>query len=105
MRLLLDSGVDLFVADDIGATPIDVARDWQRLDILEMLAGELRTSIISADMSCSNHSCYGCTGGAAYRANEFLAANRERVELAVNGLSNQVELPLGVRDIIADYLC
>ncbi|KAJ8569322.1 hypothetical protein ON010_g5938 [Phytophthora cinnamomi] len=40
VRLLLDSGVDLFVADDIGATPIDVARDWQRLDIVDMLAGE-----------------------------------------------------------------
>ncbi|KAE9140874.1 hypothetical protein PF010_g40 [Phytophthora fragariae] len=79
VRLLLDSGVDLFVADDIGATPIDVARDWQRLDILDTLA--------------------------AYRANEFREANRERVELAVNGLSNQVELPQGVRDIIADYLC
>ncbi|KAG6618567.1 uncharacterized protein IUM83_01405 [Phytophthora cinnamomi] len=79
VRLLLDSGVDLFVADDIGATPIDVARDWQRLDIVDMLA--------------------------AYRATEFLQANRERVELAVDGLSNQVELPRALKTLIANYLC
>lgn len=45
MRLLLDSGVDLFMTDDFGATPIDVARDWQRLDILDMLAGKQEKAI------------------------------------------------------------
>ncbi|KAL4095241.1 hypothetical protein PRIC1_008618 [Phytophthora ramorum] len=79
VRLLLDSGVDLFMSDDYGATPIDVARDWQRLDILEMLA--------------------------AYRETEFLEANRERVELAASGQSNQVELPRGIQDIITACLC
>ncbi|KAG3120708.1 hypothetical protein PI124_g1411 [Phytophthora idaei] len=79
VQLLLDSGVDPFVADDLGATPIDVARDWQRLDILDMLA--------------------------AYRDTELLEANRERVKLLTEGLGNQVELPQGVRDIIIDYLC
>ncbi|KAL4151435.1 hypothetical protein PRNP1_008380 [Phytophthora ramorum] len=79
VRLLLDSGVDLFMSDDYGATPIDVARDWQRLDILEMLA--------------------------AYRETELLEANRERVELAASGLSNQVELPRGIQDIITACLC
>ncbi|KAF1788686.1 Ankyrin repeat-containing domain [Phytophthora cactorum] len=79
VQLLLDSGVDPFVADDFGATPIDIARDWQRLDILDMLA--------------------------AYRDTELLEANRERVKLLTEGLGNQVELPQGVRDIIIDYLC
>jgi hypothetical protein len=40
------------VADDFGATPIDVARDWQRLDILDMLAGTL-SSICAATETCS----------------------------------------------------
>ncbi|ETO67408.1 hypothetical protein F444_15664 [Phytophthora nicotianae P1976] len=79
VQLLLNSRVDPFVADDFGATPIDVARDWQRLDILDMLA--------------------------AYRATEFLEANQQRVKLLTEGLSNQVELPQGVRDIIIDFLC
>ncbi|ETN19374.1 hypothetical protein PPTG_04710 [Phytophthora nicotianae INRA-310] len=79
VQLLLNSRVDPFVADDFGATPIDVARDWQRLDILDMLA--------------------------AYRATEFLEANQQRVKLLTERLSNQVELPQGVRDIIIDFLC
>ncbi|KAG1693679.1 hypothetical protein DVH05_023081 [Phytophthora capsici] len=79
VQLLLNANVDLFVADDFGATPIDVARDWQRLDILDMLA--------------------------AYRSTTFLEANRERVELVANGLSNQVDLPPGIQDIITAYLC
>jgi mannitol/fructose-specific phosphotransferase system IIA component len=42
---------------------------------------------------------------AAYQASEFLEANRERVELAANGLGNQVEIPHGIREIIAKCLC
>ncbi|KAF4146401.1 Ankyrin repeats domain-containing protein [Phytophthora infestans] len=79
VQLLLDSGVDPFVVDDFGATQFDVARDWRRLDILEMLAD--------------------------YQASEFLEANRQRVKVLTECLSNQVELPKGVLDIIINHLC
>lgn len=39
VRLLLRCGVDPFVADEYGLTPFDLARDWQRIDILDMLRG------------------------------------------------------------------
>lgn len=39
VRALLSAGVDPFLADEYGSTPFDLARDWQRLDIQEMLRG------------------------------------------------------------------
>jgi hypothetical protein len=40
VRLLVEEcGVDPFVADEYGLTPFDLARDWQRRDILELLEG------------------------------------------------------------------
>lgn len=88
------------MADDFGATPIDVARDWQRLDILDMLAGMEETGL--SFVLKVNEQTYWLT---AYRSTTFLEANRERVELVANGLSNQVDLPPGIQDIITAYLC
>lgn len=39
VRLLLDASVDPFIADECGATPLDLARAWQRVDIVTMLEG------------------------------------------------------------------
>lgn len=78
VRLLLGSGVDIFIGDQFGATPIDVARDWQRLHILDMLA--------------------------EYQATAFRDSNFERVELAMNNISNQVDVPPGIFEVIADCL-
>lgn len=44
VRLLLRAGVDPFLADECGSTPLDLARDWQRTQIQTMLQG----------MSCAN---------------------------------------------------
>jgi ankyrin repeat protein len=48
VEALLAAGADLFIANQFGATPSDLASDWQRLDILAMIAGQykrLRSSL------------------------------------------------------------
>lgn len=39
VQALLEAGADLFVADQFGATPSEMASDWQRLEILRMIGG------------------------------------------------------------------
>lgn len=41
VRVLLAAGADLFLADQFGATASDVASDWQRMEIVRMLTGEI----------------------------------------------------------------
>lgn len=43
VEALLSAGADLFIANQFGATPSDLASDWQRLGIFAMIAGQSAT--------------------------------------------------------------
>ncbi|GAB9464413.1 hypothetical protein Gpo141_00001844 [Globisporangium polare] len=79
VRALLSAGVDPFLADEYGSTPFDLARDWQRLDIQEMLR--------------------------EYQTTVFREAVAEKVALLASCVASQIEIPATVFEAVLRFLC
>jgi hypothetical protein len=78
VELLLNTpDMDPFVADELGVTPFDLARDWQRLDILRILN--------------------------EYHVTRFTAAMQCRVRFVFKHTPSS--LPLAMQKLIASFLC
>jgi hypothetical protein len=104
VQLLLHAQVDPFVADEFGALPMDVAKDWQRIEILRMLEGVIMLFYATVRTLVSN-----VISLTEYQETVYRELMEYKVTLALGRVHDRVtrsmDIPMAIEEIIHSFLC
>ncbi|DAZ95654.1 TPA: LOW QUALITY PROTEIN: hypothetical protein N0F65_002283, partial [Lagenidium giganteum] len=98
VEVLIRCGVDLFIADDCGMTPLDYARAWQRPQIVQMLEGRATVEMLQHKMTPT-------APVVVYQREGFRDASVERVDVLLDVLDLPLDMPLLLREVLVEMLC